>query len=188
MDRFSEMETSSLILLTRANNNFAFRELVARYTPMINKVISGFDIPKSRLDEAVSDAHVALYRAAGAYDLTSTKVTFGLYARICVYNKLCDFVGSELNKDVSVDEIDADKIIAVCRIESNLADRETVSRYLNVAHGILSDYEYDVFRLYLGGYSTREISEILSKSPKSVDNAKNRLMRHLRQHSELFFN
>ncbi len=188
MDRFSEMETSSLILLTRANNNFAFRELVARYTPMINKVISGFDIPESRLAEAVSDAHVALYRAAGAYNLTSNKVTFGLYARICVYNRLCDFVGSELCEDISLDDIDADKITAGCRIESNLVDKETVRRYLDAAYRILSDYEYDVFRLYLGGYTTKEISGILLKSPKSVDNAKNRMMRHLREHSELFFN
>lgn len=188
MDRFSEMEVSSLILLARANNNFAFSELVKRYTPMINKVISGFDIPESRIDEAVSDAHVALYRAALAYDLSSSGVTFGLYARICVYNKLCDFVGSELCDDVSLDDIDADRITATCRVESNLVNVETVRKYLDVAKSILSDYEYDVFRLYLGGYTTREISGILSKTSKSVDNAKNRMMKHLREHSKLFFN
>ena len=187
MDKFAEMEISSLILLTRANNNFAFSELVKRYTPMINKVISGFDIPNSRVEEAVSDAHVALYRAAKAYDLSSDGVTFGLYARICVYNKLCDFVGSELREDLSVSDVDADKLVATSRVESNLVNLETVRRYLSVAKGILSDYEYEVFRLYLGGYTSREIAGILNQTSKSVDNAKNRMMKRLRRHSELFF-
>ena len=185
VDKFQEMEISSLLLLIRAGNNLAFSELVARYTPMLNKVISGFDIPVSRFDEALSEAHVALYSAASSYELSNGKVTFGLYARVCVYNKICDFVGKELRFDNRITELD-DDIVVPSMVESSLVNREELMRYLLIARGILSDYEYDVFRLYLKGYSTREIAATLSKTAKSVDNAKHRMMKCLRQHSQEF--
>ena len=186
MDKFSDMELSSLILLIRAGNSVAFSELVSRYTPMVNKVISGFDIPTSRFDEAVSEAHVALYRAASSYELSNGKVTFGLYARVCVYNKICDFVGKELRVDSRITELD--DVVVPTMIESKIVGREDLKRYLVIARGILSDYEFDVFRLYLNGYTTREIAATLSKTSKSVDNAKHRMMKCLRQHSDKFFN
>ena len=187
VDKFAEMEISSLLLLIRAGNNLAFSELVARYSPMLNKVISGFDIPASRFDEALSEAHVALYRAASSYELSNGKVTFGLYARVCVYNKICDFVGKELRPDSRLTELD-DCIVVPSSVESNLVNCEDLARYLLIARVILSDYEYDVFRLYIKGYTTREIAHALSKTAKSVDNAKHRMMKCLRQHSDLFLN
>ena len=187
VDKFREMEISSLLLLIRAGNNLAFSELVARYSPMMNKVISGFDIPASRFGEAMSEAHIALYRAALSYELSNGKVTFGLYARVCVYNKICDFVGSELRNDSRLTEFD-DDIVIPSVVESTLVNREELVRYLLIARGILSDYEYDVFRLYLKGYSTREIAATLSKTAKSVDNAKHRMNKCLRQHSKEFLN
>jgi RNA polymerase sporulation-specific sigma factor len=186
MDKFVGMEPSSLILLIRAGNSLAFSELVSRYLPMVNKVISGFDIPQPRLEEAYSEAHVALYRAALSYNLSRDSVTFGLNARVCVYNKICDFVGKELRPDLNVTELSDIEVPSV--FETSLVGREELKRYHKVARSILSDYEYSVFRLYLNGYTTREIAEALSKSAKSVDNAKNRMMKALRQHSDFFFN
>lgn len=186
MDRFAEMEVSSLVLLTRANDNFAFGELVKRYTPMINKVISGFDFPPSRKEEADSEAYVALYRAALSYNLSNKDVTFGLYARICVYRRLCDFAGRELREAASLEDVDIADIATASAIEANLVNRESMRTYLARAREILSDYEYDVFRLYLNGYTTREIAGILSKTSKSVDNAKNRMLKNLREHSSSF--
>ena len=186
MDRFSEMEISSLIMLIRAGNSIAFSELVSRYSPMLTKVVSGFDIPRSRYDEAISEAHVALYRAASSFDISNGNVTFGLYARVCVYNKICDFVGKELRADSRLSELD--DVMVQSAVESSLVNREDLARYLLIARGILSDYEYDVFRLYLKGYSTREIAVALDKTAKSVDNAKHRMMKCLRQHSKLFLN
>lgn len=187
MDRLADMEVSSLVLLTRANDNFAFSELVKRYTPMINGVISGFAFPKSRVAEAESEAYVALYRAAMTYDVASTEVTFGLYARICVHRRLCDFASAVTGQEVSIDEVEPSELSDSCVIESELVDEETMRECIAKARDILSDYEYSVFRLYLNGYTTREIAELLSRSPKSVDNAKNRMMKHLRKHSSSFF-
>lgn len=182
-----EMEISSLVLMTRANDDLAFAEIVRRYTPMVRSVISGFDFPPSFAKEAESEACVALYRAAMSYDLSSDKVTFGLYARICVYRKLCDFAVKELSLEERMLDIDKVNLASSCTVESRLVRRESISGYLTRAREILSDYEYKVFELYLKGYTTRDIAGLLGKSAKSVDNAKNRMMRQLREHGSSFF-
>lgn len=180
----SEMEISSLILLVRAHDDMAFAELVARYTPMMNKVASGFCIKNVRADEIFSEACVAIYRAALSYDLSRTDITFGLYARICVHRRLCDFAGKE-NVGQTVD-VDVATLARANVIEEGIVGRETLRRSIVVARSLLSDYEYKVFRLYLKGYTTAEIAKKLSKTAKSVDNAKSRMMKHLRDNSAVF--
>ncbi|MBO5945541.1 MAG: sigma-70 family RNA polymerase sigma factor [Clostridia bacterium] len=187
MDRFEKMEVSSLILLTRAGDNYAFAELVRRYTPVINSVVSGFNLLGTRAAEARSEAYVALYNAARSYDLTKAGVTFGLYAKICIQRRVNDFVGMQSREDGVLDDVDVSTLCSSCRIENDLVARENVHRIYSIARTILSDYEYQIFRYYLAGYTTRQTAEALGKSAKSVDNAKNRMMRHLKEHGSSFF-
>ena len=42
MHNYDKLDVEDLIIKTRERDDFAFSELVRRYTPMINKVISGF--------------------------------------------------------------------------------------------------------------------------------------------------
>ena len=60
MERLSDLEVSSLIVMIRASDEAAFAELVRRYTPMIKGVISDLDTASSQFDEAWSEAVVAL--------------------------------------------------------------------------------------------------------------------------------
>ena len=187
MDHFKDMEVSSLLLFVRAGNDMAFEELAKRYSPLINKVVSEVDIPKMRYDEATSEAYLALYRAAVSYDIENNGVTFGLYAKICITRKLSDFIGRENREEARLLELDKFSLHTGAGAESGIILKENTKRYLRLARTFLSDYEYSVFRLYLCGMTTKEIAEELDVSPKSVDNAKNRMMKHLREHSSLFF-
>ena len=187
MDRFEKMEVSSLILLTRAGDNYAFSELVRRYSPMISAVVSGFNLSDTGAAEAQSEAYVALYNAARSYDLTKSGVTFGLYAKICIQHRISDFIGMKSREDLVIDDVDVSTLCSSCRIENDLVERETVHHWYKVARAILSDYEYQIFRYYLAGYTTRQTAEALGKTSKSVDNAKNRMMKRLREHGSSFF-
>ena len=185
MSELRNMEITSLVLLVRARNDFAFDELVERYTPMMNRVISGFREATVTHDEAFSEACVALYRAAESYDLSRTDVTFGLFAKICVYRRLCDFVGKEARSSL-LSECDVEEIAAANMIESSLVDRETVQRAIAAARETMSEYEYKIFRLYLAGYTTAEMAKALSMKPKSIDNAKARMFKRLREIGNTF--
>lgn len=184
MGKHSDTGISELLLRIREGDEPAFSELLERYTPMINKVISLFHGSFVESGEAYNEAYTTLYRAAASYDLSRVDaVTFGLYARICIYRRLCDMVKRELPTDDSIDE-NVDE--ASIGIEDELVAKERMQRAMRAARELLSDYEYDVFSLYVMGYTTAEIAAELSKTAKSVDNAKNRLWRHLREHRDEF--
>ena len=188
MDKYSEMEVSSLLLMVRANDDSAFSALLGRYTPMIKGVISAFDLTHTEASEACSEAYLALYRAALSFDIANQDVTFGLYARICVRRSISDYVARLARTDVSIDEMGESAFAASSGIERRLVSNETLANGLLVAREVLSDYEYDVFCLYLRGYTTREIAQTLGKTAKSVDNAKGRMLKCLRAHRGLFMN
>ena len=65
-------------------------------------------------------------------------------------------------------------------LDNRLADREIFDNLLVSAKDLLSDYEYRVLLLYIQGYKTAAIADMLDRSAKSVDNAKARLFKRLR--------
>ena len=173
----------SLISKTRLGENGAFAELVEMYTPLINKLVSGFIGPSILYSEAFSEACIALHKAAVSYNLESTDVTFGLYARICIRRKLLDLV-SRVSRDANLLGQEGEIFDTECDVETTLIVRESMERYLKAVRAILSEYEYNVLTLYIDGRTTAEISETLGKDAKSVDNAKARIFRRLREKSD----
>ena len=185
MSDYKELELPALLLLIQQKDDGAFTELVNRYTPMLNKVVGGFLSPSMRYDEAFSEACVALHRAALSYDIDRTDVTFGLYARICSYRRLLDAV-SKGARELEIVDTDVDTLYVESNIETRLVGRERMREYLKKAHSILSEYEYRVFLCYINGEGTQQIADKLSRTQKSVENAKSRMLKHLREESDIF--
>ncbi len=185
MTFYSKCEPEDLISMTQSGVDAAFSELVHRYMPMINKAVYGFVSPGIRYDEVFSEACVALHKAALSYDLQKKDVTFGLYAKICLYRRLYD-MSSKAEREVETVGIDVDSLYTECTVESRMLEKERMRRYLERVRKVLSEYEYRVFLLYLDGKKTAQIAKELSRDVKSVENAKSRMFRHLREESELF--
>lgn len=181
MQELDKICVSDLILQVREGSDEAFSELIRRYLPMIKKMSSDFSGAKIRSDEAFCEASVAFYKAARTYDISRAEVTFGLYARICVYRRLCDLAGKERGKEDLFLDLDVDAISVQSGIESALVTRERMHSALLFAKSLLSEYEYEVFILHLEGYTTAAIAKTLNKSSKSVDNAKARAIKRLRE-------
>lgn len=176
---YKKTDINELILLCRERNDDAFDELVRRYTPMIRKVAAGFELSGCDLDELFAEGCVALHIAAQRYDLSQTEVTFGLYSRVCVRNRILDMLRRNEN-ECSLENIDVEQMYDEDSVENRLADREAFERLLHTARCLLSDYEYRVLLLHIQGYKTARIAQLLGKTSKSVDNAKSRLFRRLR--------
>lgn len=181
MQDYGKLDIAELILGVRAGSDEAFSELSRRYFPMIKKVVSGFSGSRIRSDEALCEASVAFYKAAMTYDESRTDVTFGLYARICVYRRLCDLAGKVKGNEDFFSDCDVENLSVQNPIESNLVSRESMAKAILKIKSLLSDYEYSVFILHLEGYTTSAIAEKLGKSSKSVDNAKARAIKRLRE-------
>ena len=180
MNRYQNTDIRDLILLCRQRDDSAFDELVRRYTPMIRKVVSAFEDTSCDFDELFAEGCVALHIAAGRYDLDQNEVTFGLYARICVRNRILDLI-RRTDKGNTDPEVDVEQMSDdVNTPEQDLVDREIFDRLRLSARALLSDYEYRVLLLHIQGYKTAAIASMLGKSSKSVDNAKSRMFRRLR--------
>lgn len=179
MEMYDNTEIRELILRCRNRDDDAFDLLVHRYTPMMRKVISGFDSAVYGEDELFSEACVALHTAAQRYDMDQDQVSFGLFARICVRNRIVDLYRAR--HDSQMDERDVELMGYTDSVEDRLADRELFYDILGSAKNLLSEYEYRVLLLHIQGYKTSAIAERLGKSAKSVDNAKSRLFRRLRE-------
>ncbi len=179
MNSYEQIDVSELVLLCREHDDAAFAELVRRYMPMMRKVVSSFPAVSLDYDELIQEACVSLHSAVVNYDLSQDSVTFGLYARICISHRMLDLARAAKPAAVDIDGCAEDRSDSDS-IESELVSRETFELVMKSAKELLSDYEYKVLMLHIQGYKTPEISAIVGRDTKSVDNAKSRLFRRLR--------
>ena len=134
------------------------------------------------LDDLRQYASMALYRAAETYspDDKGDKVSFGLYAKVCVHNamitELRKYRREQKRRAVREDgrkdsgEREKDRRRAedpLCRMVSD----ESMRGMLEAFRSALSGYEKEVFEHYIIGKSVTEIAERLGKDTKSVSNA-----------------
>lgn len=181
MKNYKKISVNDLIFFSREHDEDAFAELVERYTPMINKVIGSFSCDTVSPSELFSEACVGLHSAVRRYDLTQEKVTFGLYARVCVYNAVVDSIRRSAGADfISEDEDTIENLPDNASLENEIAAKESVEFLLKSAEKMLSDYEYSVLMYHIRGYRTADIARRLSRPAKSVDNAKARIFKRLR--------
>ena len=180
MDNYRNFSLEEILLLCKKHDDSAFSELVCRYTPMLHKVISGFQPSALSPDELFAEGCVALHSAAMNFDVSEANVTFGLYARICVHNRIVDLIRRYKPSEVVAD-CDPDSVADDGSIEAVLLGREAVEKLILGARELLSDYEYSVFMYHIQGYKTSQIAHRLARDSKSVDNAKSRIFSRLRR-------
>ncbi len=178
MENKDTNELIELILRCKTNDDDAFSVLVGLYTPMINSTVSSLSLSVS---EYFSEACIALYKAVMSYDLSQNEVTFGLYASICVKHRLLDVI-RKMDRQGNIDsDFDVDSIAVSGGIVSRLLRMEESESVRAQARELLSDYEYSVFGLWLGGNAASFIAKELATDVKSVENAKARIIKKLRQ-------
>ena len=170
----SEMLTALLRLYKDGDEN-AFDRLVQYYMPLIDSMVGrcyeGLS-PYYERDDVLQFALIALSRAALTYRSEQNKVTFGLYAKICIGNALVSKMRSARRSHVEVFPIDGIFNMADPEdVSKSILEREALGELSELIALTLSSFENEVFGLYASGYSSSEIAKKLSKTEKSVDNA-----------------
>ena len=155
----------------RTASDEVFDSIVAAYTPLMSATAAKLSL---ELDRVRSEACFGLLKAVTTYD-SMRGVTFGAYAKRCIYNHLCDHVRREAAHAPLTEGISIDNIAVVDDIDSRLLHEEELETVGKFVRSVLSDLEYKVCILGIRGYKTAEIADRLGTSAKSVDNAKNRI-------------
>lgn len=161
----------------------AFDALMERYLPLIEKTVDRFSdglVSETDRDDLRQEALMSLYRAAISYDLSQDKVSFGLYARICMTNRMVSWMRAYKQRGeeqtIPIDE-------GICSDETPHSAVEEAERIRNtyaVIRRVLSPFEYTVWHHYVGGKTAKEIAASLGKTEKSVANAISRIRGKLR--------
>lgn len=183
LEMYLKSKNNSLIDRASGGDDSAFAELCSQYGPLIRSMSRRYahmaesDDEEQIREDFSQEATLALYRAVQSYDSKGGKVSFGLYAKICIRNALV----SELRRMERGKKADKQhkKDIRLSIYEKGiiLPERE-VSELLK--NGSLSAFEKSVFDMYVSGAKVKDISKALGRSGKSVSNAVYRIKSKLR--------
>ena len=182
-----------LLLRARAGDNEALEQLLDNCRPMVNRIARGYFLTNGDEDDLFQEGMIGLYKAFLTYDVQSD-VAFGTFAYLCVKRQILQAVRSSmsaknapLNNYLSIDPHGSinvggdDDEGAYCipsdapSPEDKVITKETINELSAKIKLVLSKYEYSVLSLYLRGFSYKQISIMLDKNLKSVDNAIERI-------------
>ena len=194
-ERLSEQSDEQLGALAALGRAEAEELLVIRYTRLVRAQAHSLYLVGGDSEDLIQEGMIGLLRAIRSFD-PAKAVTFRSFAETCVRNRLYSVLRSAnsekqavLNQSVSFDTpfFDGNTIApdvpryAAANPEDLLIDEERVTAFFAGIQKQLSAFEGKVLGYYLKGYSCREIAQILRRSPKSVDNAVQRLRRKIGQ-------
>lgn len=179
-------EVERLLPMIRRGSNAAFLRLSELYAPLLEREVARYaaSLPPVDLDDLRQSASVSLYRAALAFH-GDRGVTFGLFAKICIVNGIADSLryirgkGTMLSMEDLAEREQPDD--GEPNPQSLLLDKEQVWETRRQIKEMLSPLEYEIFEMYISGFSYAEIASRIGKSQKSVDNALCRIKKKLRQ-------
>lgn len=177
-----------LVLLAQKGDQNAFARLLDVYDPLISATVSKFMIAgmsDADGEDLRQEAVLAFYSALVSYDPSIAGVEFGLYAKVCICNRLVSQMRIlKRHLDHSVISYDPDKIFQhLAEYEdpaARIVELESERSLLRLINDNLSKYEQKVFRMYVSGMSAEKMAKKLETTEKSVNNAVYRIRKKLK--------
>ncbi|MDE6454438.1 MAG: sigma-70 family RNA polymerase sigma factor [Dysosmobacter sp.] len=181
----------ALCLLAAAGNRLAEETLVTRYNRLVRTCARPFFLAGGDSEDLTQEGMVGLITAVREYD-AGKEASFRTFAEICIRSRLYTVLRASardkqqpLNQSLSLDDshfesnplTSGTNNLAQRNPEDFLIDREHTAALLSGVRKQLSEFEAKILGFYLDGLSCREIAKAVSKSPKSVDNAVQRIRR-----------
>ncbi len=178
----SNQPVQDLIRRVRTGDPAAFPALLDEYRALIGAAVARFGagLQAADRDDLRQLATIALYRAAMNYDMAQSEVEFGLFAKICVENALVSHLRRlrrPVDEPLPVDMLGEGKDDPAAL----LLQEEAAALLRARIRAVLSPFENRVWDLHITGHSAASIAAILSKNPRSVENAVFRIRRKLRR-------
>ncbi len=183
-----EDRLSALIKNASAGDHTAFRELITIYEPLIAGIVNKYEIYACDCDadDLRQEAAIALFGAVRSYD-SNNGVTFGLYAKICIKNRIiskvrkCHGITVPMTEKDTDDIFDPDFTVADHDPENEVIGKESYHLLINLIDENLTVQEKSVFKLYIRNKSYNEIAAVLGIQQKSVDNAIYRIKKKIKK-------
>ena len=168
---FKDMSAEQLQSLCSEKNSEALAALAKRYLPLVKSRALYWSAGEGEFDDLVQEAYLGFLSAVSSFD-AAVGVSFGYFAKMCVDRALLNYKKS-LAKTNSHQSIPLQENLEAAGLDPEALAilKDDCANLKSEALEKLSAFEYEVMSYYIGGYKMQEIAELLSVSPKSVDNA-----------------
>lgn len=202
LENTDRLEDELLVELFRDGDLESADILINKYRNFVRAKASRYFLIGGDKEDIVQEGMIGLYKAIR--DFREDKLTsFKAFAELCVTRQIITAIKTAtrqkhtpLNSYISLDkpifEDDSDHtlmdVISCTKVLDPIAliINQENSDYMQLKMAeMLSDLERKVLALYMDGQSYVEISEILNKHVKSIDNALQRVKRKLERYLEM---
>ncbi len=189
MMNYDKISLEELILAVKSGDDDACAELLRRYAPLIDSSVIGAvslmsNATRTDEEEFRQEAVIKLYQSALRYDSANEDVSFGLYAKICIKNRMISLIRRH-SGILSVGDDDAvlpeDGISSEPDPSESLLLTESEKELNYKIKAVLSPFEYEVYDLYVDGAKPSTIAKTLDVSVKTVENALYRMRSKLQK-------
>ena len=194
MKKYETMADEQLIRKLREGETAITDFIVNKYKGMVKKKAKAMFLLGGENDDLIQEGMIGLFKAIRDYDL-GQEVSFASFADLCVSRQMSTAIKLSnrqkhmpLNTYVSLyqsEESDTDEphIPLIDQLENvkdnNPEDLFLDKEYFEAIEGKLreklSEFEGRVLHLHLLGEDYQTIAKLLDKSPKSIDNALQRI-------------
>ncbi len=184
----TELTDEELVLRYRNGHTDALDLLMERYKVVVRRISRARFLIGGDEEDLIQEGMIGLYRAVQDYQ-AERGASFHTFAELCINRQMIKAIESSnsqkhfpLNHFVplTAEEWDLAMREAGDSPEALILEQEAMNEYLEDIEKRLSPLERKVLHLYLGGLDYRQIAQQLSKSPKSIDNALQRIRKKVR--------
>ena len=182
---------NACIALAQKGDGDAFSVLLNKYDPLIKATVSRTmskmpELTDTDAEDLHQEAVLAFYSALMTYDFLISDVEFGLYAKVCISNRLVSqmrMLKRHIDHRATLfDQEDLSRLVSEdCDPSARIIENESEQSLLKVISECLSEYEYKVLALYMSGMSSAEMAGRLDSTEKSVNNAMFRIRTKLKK-------
>ena len=189
MCRLEKLTDEELVERIRAGETSCMDTLIERYKRQVRNQARTRYLIGGDSDDLIQEGMLGLFKAIRDYR-PEKEASFEAFAKLCISRQLYSAVQAAgrqkhvpLNTYVELsDQLDAqDDGPQGKSPEELLIDRENMEKLKEEIWQLLSPMEKKILRSYLDGESYTETASRLNKSPKSVDNALQRIRRKLKK-------
>ena len=194
MSKYDRMTDEQLLCDYKNGNQEIMDYLMVKYKSMVRKKARAMYLLGGENEDLIQEGMIGLIKAVGDFDVTQ-KTSFSSFAELCVSRQMYSAIEASnrkkhlpLNSYISLyedseQEGEGRSLPLIDTIESSKENdpevlyfgKEYTEAFAEQLKELLSPLENHVLYLHLMGTDYRTIAELLGKSPKSVDNALQRI-------------
>lgn len=192
---FEEMSENDIIDLAQNREDAAMEYLLEKYKSLVRQKTRKLFLIDGDKDDLIQEGMIGLFKAVRDYQV-ERDASFRTFADLCISRQLYSAIkksnrlkNQPLNSYISIysdefndaDELAGDRTVIslgtdnIANPEAIVIDRENAVDMQNKMFDKLSKMEREVLKRYLAGMTYQEIATDMEKTPKSIDNALQRI-------------